>query len=327
MNITKQTSTIFNCSNLLAPVLKLFFVSTNKSKYQQLKQSLNLDLEFINADIQEIQGTHENIIRDKLEKACRLYPNKYIIVDDSSICLKSLNGFPGPYGKYFLEMGFDVVENLVSKIGRCATLECKLGLGILRNDKLDMNIFSGVIEGEIIQRLNNEQKNSINDILDQNDRNVKVTDLGFKRRMHKTYDDINRLKERGNEDKDIDSNVKRNYRQSMYENSYLKYEKEINYEYKNLVKDLNNIECLKPSAVKNDKLNVDRKQYIEHVYKKQDKNNFKLLDEQFDNMFYHYQAKKFMSEMSLEELNIYSHRSIAVKKLKEYLKENKLINC
>lgn len=286
MNIAEQNHINCTDSNIFLPIIKLFFVSTNKFKYLQMKHLLNTELELIDANIQEIQGTSDEIIRDKLEKACQRFPDKYIIVDDSSICIKSLNGFPGPYGKYFLDMGIDVVEDLILKMGGNTILECKLGFGILRNGKMEVNIFTGCIEGEIMKRLNGlKEKLKLKE---------KIEKLLY---ISEPFDDFK------NSD-DIEEACG-----SFLENK------------KFTAKQNNFNDCIN-SSEKN-KIKTSNKNIAS--FDAQTKSSPKISDEEFDKMFFNIHLNKFMCDLSPEEKKEFSHRGIAVGKLKAYLKENKFI--
>jgi non-canonical purine NTP pyrophosphatase (RdgB/HAM1 family) len=132
--------------------MNLYFVTTNIKKKLEVEACLKLPIDQICIDIDEIQGTKEEIAKDKLKKALIGNEEKIIIIDDTAIELKALNGFPGPYGKDFLKIGYDCIENLVSKIGRETILSTVLGLGYYKNGKPVYELFEGCIEGEIIKK-------------------------------------------------------------------------------------------------------------------------------------------------------------------------------
>ncbi|EEQ82077.1 hypothetical protein NCER_101274 [Vairimorpha ceranae BRL01] len=135
----------------------LHFATSNKNKFNEvkdlldieLKHSHNIELKQLHEDITEIQGSKEDIALDKLKKVCKYHTDKWIIIDDTSIELSALNGFPGPYGKDFLLIGNQCIENLVSKIGRDAVSSCIVGLGNF--NKNIYKLFYGKVSGTIIK--------------------------------------------------------------------------------------------------------------------------------------------------------------------------------
>ncbi|WUR04544.1 inosine triphosphate pyrophosphatase [Vairimorpha necatrix] len=132
----------------------IYFVTSSFLKFKEVVDNYNLNFSQLNIPLTEIQGTQDQIALHKLKTACQIYPDKWIMVDDTSIEIIALNGFPGPYGKDFLSIGIDCIENLVSKIGRDTKLSCVIGLG---NEKLKIfKLFNGNLKGKIVKREKNE---------------------------------------------------------------------------------------------------------------------------------------------------------------------------
>lgn len=94
---------------------------------------------------------------DKLQKACRLNENNITIIDDTSLSIKGLKGFPEPYCKYFIELGLDVLDRIVEEFGREAIARCIVGVGLYDNGKFEFKLFEGCIEGRI-EKYTGEQK-------------------------------------------------------------------------------------------------------------------------------------------------------------------------
>lgn len=131
--------------------MSLYFITSNKNKLEEARACIDIQIHSLDLDILEIQGTKQEIAYDKLKKACKLNINKYVMIDDTSIEIKALNGFPGPYGKDFLKIGFDCIENLVSKIGRQTVASCIIGFGILKdNGEFLYELFTGEVNGKIV---------------------------------------------------------------------------------------------------------------------------------------------------------------------------------
>jgi non-canonical purine NTP pyrophosphatase (RdgB/HAM1 family) len=131
---------------------KLFIVTGNKMKFEEL--SLGLSLLF-NCEQKvlhepEIQGTPEEIIKHKLISAYKIFGGS-VFVDDTSVHLAELNGFPGPYMKDFWkcftpeEMGKKFAGTRMKVVNH---------VGLCRGE--DHFIFTeGVIEGDIIAPTHN----------------------------------------------------------------------------------------------------------------------------------------------------------------------------
>jgi inosine/xanthosine triphosphate pyrophosphatase family protein len=84
------------------------FVSTNVKFIQQGKareireifkneiENGNIILEIINLAVSELQGTPDEIIRDKIERASRAVDG-ILLIEDTSLFFEAWNSLPGPY--------------------------------------------------------------------------------------------------------------------------------------------------------------------------------------------------------------------------------------
>lgn len=80
----------------------MIYVTGNKKKFEEASLALApLPLEQVDLELQEIQGTSEEILQDKALKAWRIL-KKPFIVEDVSFEIEALGGMPGPYIKDFL---------------------------------------------------------------------------------------------------------------------------------------------------------------------------------------------------------------------------------
>jgi inosine/xanthosine triphosphate pyrophosphatase family protein len=52
--------------------------------------------------VPEIQGTTQEVAREKVERAAEVLGTA-CITEDTALCFKAMNGLPGPYIKYFLK--------------------------------------------------------------------------------------------------------------------------------------------------------------------------------------------------------------------------------
>jgi len=65
-------------------------------------------------DIPELQGTTEEIAREKCRRAAELHEGP-CITEDTALCFEALNGLPGPYIKHFLiNLGLDGLNTLLT---------------------------------------------------------------------------------------------------------------------------------------------------------------------------------------------------------------------
>ena len=128
---------------------KLTIVTGNTLKFQELSVALG---EFFDCEqkvlkgYSEIQGKPEEILRHKLEAAYREFQEP-VLVDDTSLHFETLNGFPGPYIKDFLEC-FSPYQMGMKFVGTRVSLACRLGLytGV---DKPTIGI--GIIAGDVVE--------------------------------------------------------------------------------------------------------------------------------------------------------------------------------
>ena len=134
-------------------IKELNFITSNENKFKEaiyvipyLKQ---VSLELI--EIQELDPI--KIIEFKLEEAKNKYSGN-LIVEDTSLYINSLNGFPGPLIKWFLKsLGNDGIYNLIKdNKDKSAYVICKIGVFI--NNKI--KFFEGRVEGTIVNPLNTD---------------------------------------------------------------------------------------------------------------------------------------------------------------------------
>jgi inosine triphosphate pyrophosphatase len=96
--------------------MQITFVTGNLKKFEEVGHILQgWDLTHQNIDLEEIQGPREAVIRAKAEAACEAAGGP-VILEDVSLCLNCLNGFPGPYAKDFMRaLGTEGVWDLVRR--------------------------------------------------------------------------------------------------------------------------------------------------------------------------------------------------------------------
>ena len=98
---------------------KLFFVSSNKNKFEEAKKILNtlgIDSLFSKQKLQEIQSNSiKKIAKFKAENAFSKL-KKPLIIEDDGLFITALDGFPGPYSSYvFQKIGNKGILQLLKK--------------------------------------------------------------------------------------------------------------------------------------------------------------------------------------------------------------------
>lgn len=134
---------------------KIYFLSSKENKFEEVKEILEqlLDkVEIIHAKkkIDEIQNKDiELIVKDKLIKAFNKikYP---VIVEQTGLFLKDLNGFPGGLTQIFWEsLGSEkFCEYFSTKENRSGEIKIQSVVGYCDGKKI--KIFSGMIDGIVV---------------------------------------------------------------------------------------------------------------------------------------------------------------------------------
>ncbi len=130
--------------------MRLYFISSNIYKFEEYCKLFNNKLSLLNVSMDEIQGTYEQVIENKI-KTARMYLNgdeDAILVDDESLLIKGLYGFPGPYIKDFLKIGLDNILDIVEKVGNDSTALINLGFYYKGTTK----IFRASLDGKIVKK-------------------------------------------------------------------------------------------------------------------------------------------------------------------------------
>ena len=126
----------------------IYFVTGNEGKFREAKALLP-DLERIDFDLPEEQTLDPQlVIRKKLEFARVKHAEDILIVEDTSLYLNGLNGFPGPLIKWMLQaVGNQGIYDLCAAIhDRGAVAKTVIGL----DAGTDIQFFEGEIDGTIV---------------------------------------------------------------------------------------------------------------------------------------------------------------------------------
>jgi inosine triphosphate pyrophosphatase len=126
----------------------LYFITGNKNKFNDAKTALP-KLEQLDIDLPEIQELDAKvIIKAKLMEAFKHHSGEFI-VDDVSMHLEGLGGFPGPLVKWFMKaLKQDGIANLLDKIGN-SKAEVKAIIGYAKSPE-EIYFFESSRKGNIV---------------------------------------------------------------------------------------------------------------------------------------------------------------------------------
>lgn len=132
---------------------KIYFVTGNSGKFQEAKTLLP-NIEQVSIELPEEQHIDPKyVISKKLEVAKGLHEPP-LIVEDTSLYLDGLNGFPGPLIKWMEEaVRNEGIYNLCRDIGNNRAI-AKTVIGYYDGDKTEF--FEGEVSGQIVKPYGNE---------------------------------------------------------------------------------------------------------------------------------------------------------------------------
>ena len=132
---------------------KLYFVTGNNDKFREA-QSIIAQLQRVDLDLPEEQALDPQVVISKKLDVARTMQDGSLLVEDTSLYLDGLNGFPGPLIKWLLHaVGNQGIYDLAQKIGdKRATAKTVIGYF----DGVDTHFFEGAIDGKIVKPYGNE---------------------------------------------------------------------------------------------------------------------------------------------------------------------------
>ncbi|RME61208.1 non-canonical purine NTP pyrophosphatase [Candidatus Parcubacteria bacterium] len=129
--------------------MEIAFVTSNRGKFLELRDTLDIPLSQVEIDLPEIQELRlAAVVRAKLQAAfSRLH--KPCIVEDTSLSLRCLNGLPGPFIKWFLAtVGNEGIYEIARRMGdNHATATTVIGYCDAKGTPA---LFRGEIDGTIV---------------------------------------------------------------------------------------------------------------------------------------------------------------------------------
>ncbi|CAI7621550.1 unnamed protein product [Penicillium glandicola] len=129
------------------------FITGNKNKLAETRAILGdvVQLSNQNIEILEIQGSLEEIARDKCQKAA-IAVNGPVLTEDSALEFRALKGLPGPYIKWFYSaLGHDGLCKLLAAYDdKAATAVCTFAFSA--GPGSEPVLFQGSTEGKIVDK-------------------------------------------------------------------------------------------------------------------------------------------------------------------------------
>ncbi|KAI4186433.1 MAG: hypothetical protein L6R41_003480 [Letrouitia leprolyta] len=141
------------------PPPKLYFITSNKNKLAEVQAILGdiIPLESQSLDLVEIQGTIEEISKDKCRQAAAMVQGP-VLVEDTCLCFNALKELPGPYmmkclmetRKWFLQaLGHQGLNNLLAAYDdKGAQAVCTFAY--CEGPVQEPIIFEGRVQGKIV---------------------------------------------------------------------------------------------------------------------------------------------------------------------------------
>ncbi len=128
--------------------MALYLITGNKNKFEEIKAVIP-NVQQLDIDLPELQDVDaRRIIEQKLSEAVHHHKESFI-VEDTSLYLDCLNGFPGPLIKW-LEKGVGVegIWKLAKTLGNTRA-QAKTLIGFAKSCD-EMYFFEGVVQGSIV---------------------------------------------------------------------------------------------------------------------------------------------------------------------------------
>lgn len=136
--------------------MNIVFVTGNKPKAREAERILDIPLEIKDIDLDEIQELDlEKIAIHKINQAYSLV-KKPVIIDDVSVEVDALNGFPGPLIKWVLKSSGGNAGLLLRLLKGEKNRKAKAKLAIGFHDGKEAHVFYGEVDGNIAEEIRGE---------------------------------------------------------------------------------------------------------------------------------------------------------------------------
>lgn len=132
----------------------IYFVTGNEGKFEEIK-SLIPQVVRVNFDLPEEQTLDPQLVISKKLEVARTKHDGPLLVEDTSLYLDGLNGFPGPLIKWMLQaVGNKGIYDLAAKISnRSAVAKTVIGYD---DGSGNVQFFEGSIDGQIVAPIGND---------------------------------------------------------------------------------------------------------------------------------------------------------------------------
>lgn len=129
---------------------KIIFITGNEDKFFEFSELIStVKLERQNINLPELQGTPEEIVKEKA-KLARQITGKPCFVDDTSLCFNSWGMLPGPYIKHFLGyMGPEKLSKTLISSSEDISAKAITSIGYCEPGKEPICV-QGIVEGKIV---------------------------------------------------------------------------------------------------------------------------------------------------------------------------------
>lgn len=134
------------------------FVTGNKNKLLEVQrlissdqnESVPFDLTNAKLDLPELQGSPEEIAREKCKAAANLLQSA-VMTEDTSLCFHALNGLPGAYIKWFLDdLGHDGLNKMLKGFDDNRAYAQTI-IAFSSGPGKEVHLFDGRTEGRIVR--------------------------------------------------------------------------------------------------------------------------------------------------------------------------------
>lgn len=127
--------------------MSLVLVTSNVDKWAEAQRILGRPLERVSLELPELQAaTTAEVAREKARVAFERL-QRPVVVEDAGLELTALGGFPGPFIKFWEQLGglASICRALDTQADRSATAVCALGIA----DASGVRVVQGRLAGEI----------------------------------------------------------------------------------------------------------------------------------------------------------------------------------
>lgn len=131
---------------------QLNFITGNANKLREVRAILGdcVDLQSRSVDLPEIQGSIEEVSKDKARRAAEAVQGP-VLVEDTALSFNALNGLPGVYIKWFMEsVGHEGLNKMLDGFeDRSAKAICTFSYS--EGPGHEPIVFQGITDGKIVR--------------------------------------------------------------------------------------------------------------------------------------------------------------------------------